>query len=271
MILRFFITLLFTAAASLNTTAAAETEFRMITLQHRFADDILPVVQPLVGDNGSVRAIDNYLMITAMPERLAAIEQVIAKLDVERRNIRITISHGDVSQSQRQSAEVSGRARIGDAEIQSSANENDGIEFDIEHGQADASRSGSEFLTVLDGERAFIRVGQSIPYTQQWLTLAQRYVSLQQATQFHDITTGFAVRPRYLGDRIELEVTPRIARLDSAGFIDFEELSTVVQITPGEWFDLSGAMQSRDEVSRTILSSEQGRNTRNFSLKIKVD
>ncbi len=130
---------------------------------------------------------------------------------------------------------------------------------------------GSEFLTVVDGERAFIRVGQSVPYTQRWVYLTNRYINIQQTVEFQDITTGFAVRPRYIGDQVELEITPRIARLNQSGFIDFEELSTVVIVTPGEWFDLGGNMQNQDAVSREILSISLGDNRQNSSLKIKVD
>jgi type II secretory pathway component GspD/PulD (secretin) len=130
---------------------------------------------------------------------------------------------------------------------------------------------GNEFLTVLDGERAFIRVGQSVPYTQQWVYLTSRYINIQQTIEFQDITTGFAVRPRYIGEQVELEITPRIARLNQTGFIDFEELSTVVIVKPGEWFDLGGNMQNRDDVSREILSISRGGNRQKSNLKIRVD
>ena len=260
-------------AASLAANIAwAETEFKIITLQHRFAQDLLPTIQPMVGDDGSASAIDNHLMIRATPERMQAIEQIIATLlDTARKNVRIMVSHSDVSQNQRDRVGVSGRVRSGNVEVQIPNGAADGVRLDIERRQSNSNRQGTEFVTVLDGERAFIRVGQSVPYTQQWVMLTQCYLTIQQTTEFRDITTGFAVRPRYIGDQVELEITPRIAGLNHAGFIDFEELSTVVRVTPGQWFDLGGNMQTRDDVSRAILSQQSGSDGRNTGLAIKVD
>jgi len=259
-------------AASLAANIAwAETEFKIITLQHRFAQDLLPTIQPMVGDGGNASAIDNHLMIRATPERMQAIEQIIATLDIARKNVRITVSHDDVSKSQRDRVGASGRVRSGNVEVQIPNGAADGVRLDIDGRQSNSNQRGSEFVSVLDGERAFIRVGQSVPYTQQWVSLTQRYLTIQQTMEFRNITTGFAVRPRYIGDQVELEITPRIAGLNHAAFIDFEELSTVVRVTPGQWFDLGGSMQSRDDVSRAILSRQSGSGGRNTDLAIKVD
>ncbi|MEO7343341.1 MAG: hypothetical protein ABIU85_00755, partial [Methylotenera sp.] len=45
--------------------ANAATEFKIITLQHRFAEDILPSIQPLVGSEGTASGIQNQLIIRA--------------------------------------------------------------------------------------------------------------------------------------------------------------------------------------------------------------
>jgi type II secretory pathway component GspD/PulD (secretin) len=123
----------------------------------------------------------------------------------------------------------------------------------------------------MDGASAFIRIGQSVPFTQQWAVFSQRYAHVAQTTEFQEITTGFAVTPRYVGDEVEVEVTPRIARLNSGGRIDFEELSTRVRVKPGQWFDLGGTMQGRDEVSRAIMGSGFNTSSRSTGLMIRVD
>ncbi len=252
--------------------ASAQTEFRIITLQHRFANDLLPVVQPMVGEGGSASAINNQLLLRATPERIAAIEQVVAILDVSRKNVRITIRHDDMQQVQHDRLGISGRIRSGEVRMGTGEAGRDGVQLNVDHEQSNMSERGSEFVTVLDGERAFIRVGQSVPYTEQWALWSQHYLNIQQTTEFRDITTGFAVRPRYLGDQLELEIAPRIAQLNNnAGFIDFEELATTVRVTPGQWFDLGGTMRLKDDVSRAILSNQQGGGARTTSLMIKVD
>lgn len=257
--------------ALLAGSALAAEQFRMITLQHRLARDLVPVIEPLVGPEGSVRAIDQHLLVTASPERLAQIESVIERLDVMRRNVRITVSHSRDAQMQQRGAAVSGTIRAGDVGVSVPPEADGGVRLDVYGDDRLLYESGSGFLTVLDGERTYIRSGQIVPFTEQWLIWTRRYAVVQQTTVFQEVSTGFAVTPRYSGEFVELEITPRIAALNQAGYIDFEALSTTVSVRPGEWFDLGGAMQGRDEVSRAILASGTRNTQRKSTLRIKVD
>ncbi|HSH54307.1 MAG TPA: secretin N-terminal domain-containing protein [Methylotenera sp.] len=255
------------------TQVFAASEFKIITLQHRFAEDLLPTIQPLVGADGSVSGIQNQLIIRATPEKMAEIEQVIATLDVARQNLKIIVSRQNDVQTERDGVNVSGRKRIGNVEIgtrrfpKSAA---DGIQVDIDNNQSNTLSNSQQYINVVDGERAFIHVGESVSFTREWVTLTRRYSSVQRTTEFVDVTTGFAVRPRSIGNQIELEITPRIAKLNQSGFIDFEELTTVVRVNKGEWLDLGGIMQQKDDVSRTILSKQTSSQTQNNQLLIQV-
>ncbi|HZV61102.1 MAG TPA: secretin N-terminal domain-containing protein [Methylophilaceae bacterium] len=241
----------------------------MITLKHRFAEDLLPVVQPMVGPEGTANATNNILIIRTTPERLAEIEQVVSNLDVGSRNIRIEVSHDRSLQTEDRELSASGRGRVGDTEVViGRPGRRSGARIEMNRGSSRSSQQGSQFLTVMDGASAFIEVGQSVPYTQ---VFTQRYAIVQQTTDFQDITTGFAVRPRYIGDEVEVEITPRIATLNTGGFIDFDTLSTRMRVKPGVWFDLGGSMRSRDEVSSAILSSGSSNASESSALMIKVD
>lgn len=256
------------------TQSFAASEFKIITLQHRFAEDLLPTIQPLVGADGTVSGIQNQLIIRATPEKMAEIEQVIATLDVARQNLKIIVSRQNNQQIERDSVNVSGRKRIGNVEIGTRRfprNAADGLQVDIDSNQSITRNSSLQYINVVDGERAFIHVGESVPFTQEWVTLTRRYTSVQRTTEFVDVTTGFAVRPRSIGNQIELEITPRIAKLNQSGFIDFEELSTVVRVKRGEWLDLGGIMQQKDDVSRAILSKQNSSQTLNNQLLIQVE
>jgi len=254
---------------------AAGLEFKTFTLQHRFASDVLPSIQPLVGEEGTAGGLDNHLWIRATPERMQMVEAMINTLDAARKNYRITVSHDTNVQQQGQSAGVSGRGSAGGVEVDiggpDAYREENGFRVDMRRYERNIASSGSQFITAMDGTQAFIQVGQSVPFTQQWVVLTQRYARQYQSTQFYDITTGFAVRPRSIGNLVELEITPRISSFGQGGVIDFEELSTVVRVAPGSWVDIGGTMQSRDEVSRAILSSQQSAQGQQHGLMIRVD
>lgn len=258
----------------LSTASIAANDFKIITLQHRFAEDLLPTIQPMVGDGGTASGIQNQLIIRTTPERMAEIERLVTTLDVERQNLRITVSHQNELQSQNRDISVQGRKRIGNVEVGTTTfprRRQDGVQVGIENNQSSSTSSGNQFINVADGERAFIRVGQAVPFTQEWVTLTRRYTTVQRTTDFVDVSTGFAVRPRSIGNQVELEITPRIAKLNQSGVIDFEELTTVVRVSKGEWVDIGGIMQQKDDVSRAILSRQSGSQLQNNQLSIRVD
>jgi len=257
---------------SLHTAAAPE--FKIITLQHRLAEEILPIIKPLVGNEGTATAMQNNLIIRTDSGNMAEIEQIIARLDTARQNLKITVSRQDNRQSDKSSAEVSGRKRIGNVVVGTGSypdHANDGVQINIENRQSKTGSSSNQFIQVMDGERAFILVGQSIPYTQEWVNLTHRYVSVQRTTEFIEINTGFAIRPRSIGNQIELEITPRFTQLNQNGFLDFEVLTTVIRANRGEWLDLGGIMQQKDDVSRAILNWQARHQSLNNKLLIRVE
>lgn len=254
------------------TITSAETEFKIFTLQHRFASDLLPIVGPMVGADGTANGIDNQLIVRAQPERMREIAAIVAKLDAVRTNRKITVSTSNDMQSQHERTEASGRVKMGKVTVGNDrrARPNTG-NVDIERNSSSTRQSSNQFINVLDGERAFIRVGQLVPFTQEWVTITRRYIQVDKFTDWREVTTGFAVRPRTLGNEVEIEITPRIARINNQGFIDFEELTTVIRTSLGNWVDIGGTMQQNDEVSRKILGSQNSSSQQKNNLSVKVD
>lgn len=264
--------LLILGLALLSVSALAVTEFKIITLQHRFANDILPSITPMVGIDGTATGIDNQLILRAQPERMRQIEAMIEKLDTARVNRRITVSHQLQQNGQSATTQASGTVRAGNISISNSRRtQTSGGQIVIERNSNQSRQTSNQFINVLDGERAFISSGQVVPFTQEWINITRRYVQFERFTDWREVTTGFAVRPRSIGNQVEVEITPRIARLNAQGFIDFEELTTSVRLNLGEWLDIGGTMQNHDEISRKILAVQSSSNTQNSGLLIKVD
>lgn len=258
----------------LSAHAFAASEFKIISLQHRFAEDILPSIQPLVGSDGSVTALQNNLIIRANSENMLQIEQVITALDTVRQNLKITVKRENNFSTKNNQIGVSGRKQIGNVAISTNRYPNgikDGVQIDLANKQSDTYNSSNQFINVVDGERAFISTGQSIPYTQEWVLLTQRYLQTQRTTDFVEINTGFAVRPRSIGNQIELEITPRFSQPNQSGVIDFETLTTIVRVNKGDWLDLGGIMQQKDDVSRAILSRSNNGQSTSSHLLIRVE
>ncbi|MDX1914820.1 MAG: secretin N-terminal domain-containing protein [Methylophilus sp.] len=253
-------------------SAWAGSELKVITLQHRFANDLLPIITPLVGENGTATGINNQLIIRADASHMQEIENLISQLDTARVNRKITIRSDQNTQSYESAVEAQANIQRGKIIINSTPqHSNNSIQINTENNQSNHKNATQQFVNVLDGERAFIYVGEMVPYTQDWIILTQQHFHTYSTTHWREISTGFSVRPRTIGNQVELEITPRIARRNSNEFIDFEELSTTVQIALGDWIDIGNLMQQKDDVSQKILSLRTSNYETRQALKVKVD
>jgi type II secretory pathway component GspD/PulD (secretin) len=267
-------------------THAAESELRVIPLKHRLADEVVPVVRPLLAPGESVRGMDSRLIVRATPGTFAQIEHLLTEIDTPRRNLRISVRHAGESEHVQDSQGVSGDVRRDNTRIvvtngtRSTGGMSVGRTGPDGNAQLHSERhvvtkrdSSTQTLTVLDGGRAFLRIGETISQVQPYLALAGRRLGVVAGIQYYDVTTGFEVEPHIRGEQIHLAVMPRLAFRSNQGAqtVDFQELRTEVMVKPGEWVDLGGAVESTNEVTRQILSTRRSTDSEDSRFLIRVD
>ena len=277
---------LFLWATPAPLTHAFEIELRVIALKHRLAEEVVPLIRPLLAPGESVTGMDSRLIIRASAPSLAQAERVLAEIDTPRRNLRISVRHAGKSERLQESHGVSGDVRrdntrivITDANRGSSsvtvrgASPSGALQVYSERRTTTTRDNSNQNLLVLDGGRGFLRVGESIPQTQPFLVLAGDRLSVVTGIQYYDVTTGFEVEPRIIGDRVHLAVTPRLAFRSNQGaqIVNFQELRTVLTVAPGEWVDLGGAVGSANELSRQIFSARRDTGSTDSRFLVRVD
>lgn len=280
--------LLFLVAISLPTLSAyANTvEVHVIPLKHRLAEDVVPVLRPLLAPGESVNSMDNRLIVRATPATLTLIEKTLSEIDTVRRNLRISVRHTEQTESTQDNHEVSGRVQTGNTRIIVSngsrergavsiggTGSNSGLQVRTERHSISSHGSSNQNLTVMDGGRAFLRVGESIPDVQQFLVWVGNRPAFVTGVQYRDVTTGFEVEPRIVGERIMLKVSPRLAFRADHGtqIVNFEELHTQLSVRPGEWVDLGGMVGNAHELNRRILGSRHRTASDSSGFLIRVD
>ena len=135
------------------------------------------------------------------------IEQAVARLDVEGRMFGIRVDRSGEQRSTSSGADVSGR--IGnEIRIERSGPRRSGIDVRIDSRETTTRSRSSKYLNVMDGAPAFIAVGQSVPFTEVWISYMRRYAQVRQAVQYRDIVTGFSVVPRQIGKEVEEVMSP---------------------------------------------------------------
>ena len=126
----------------------------------------------------------------------------------------------------------------------------------VQDSQSLENDKNTQHLQVLEGNRAFIRIGQSLPIPERNVFLTPQGVRVIESTQFRDATTGFYVLPRINGDRVTLEVSPQrdSPNTQSPGSINIQHIVTSVSGRLGEWIDLGGLGQNKTDQTSSIGS-----------------
>jgi hypothetical protein len=269
--------------AMLAPAGVSAEETRIIQLKHRPAGEIIPLIRPLLGPEDALSGMDYRLIVRTSDRNLKEIERLLAQLDVAQRQLRITVEQRVADDRDTAALSVEGEVQIGDKariKLPEKSHDNRGLvvqkdNFRLRTNQSTTTgqKVSSQTVMALDGQRASIRIGQSVPHVKKILALGRRQVLITQDIEFQDVTTGFDVLPRVHGDRVRMEITPRLSTLrdPATGLADFQELATTVEVRLGEWVDLGTILGHRNEIDRAILESaatESGER-RTFRLKIE--
>src|SRR5688572_3259939 len=94
--------------AAAGTAQSQPTVLEVIPLRYRSAQEIIPVIQPLLPRGGSVSGLQGQLVVRTTPANLDEIKRILATIDVAPRQLMITVRQ-DADTARRQSrAEISG-------------------------------------------------------------------------------------------------------------------------------------------------------------------
>ena len=260
----------------LPAARAQQQIVEVITLGYRQADELIPMLRPLLAPGGTVTGMDNRLVVKTTPANLAEIKQVVSAVDAKPRQLVISVKQTTTAEAVRDAGSVSGNVAIG-SNAQVSVPRPPGLSnqpgvtvqsggSQIE-GRAVNSRSArdegvTQTVQVLEGNDAFIRVGQSVPLSNTQVIHAPSGTQITQGTDFVSADTGFYVRPRVSGDQVTLEISTARDRLrnPSTGATHIQRVSTVVSGRLGEWIEIGGSSQTVERSqSQTLARSRDAR------------
>lgn len=244
----------------------------VFTLKYRTAEQVIPVIQPMLKNGGSVSGLQNQLVVRTTPGNLEEIRRILASVDALPRRLLITVRQDADSDRGQRAAEVSGSVRVdGNARITvpgtagsrsshagAGAND-DGLRARVIDTRRTDSERNLQTVQVLEGNTAFIRVGQSVPVPRQ--QVVQTVIGGQVVTQvvdnveYRDVGTGFHVRPRLAGDRVTLDISPQHDTLNRQlpGAVNMQRVATTVSGRLGEWIEIAGLDQDRSRDQAVLL------------------
>ncbi len=270
--------------------ARAEAALEVIPLHYRTAEEVIPVLRPMLAPEGTLSGFKGQLIVRTTPENLAEIKRILASLDSAPRQLLITVRQDADLDRQRSTAGVSGsvggenarvtvppasRERYGGSVVLREGDNRIRAHV-LESGSAGTDRN-TQTLRVMEGREAFIRAGQSVPVRGRQVTRTvvggQVVEQVVDTTQYRDVTTGFYVRARVSGDRVVLDVSPQRETLsqDIRGGVNVQRVVTTVSGRLGEWMELGGVGQTATAEQSVLLgrASSATRDDRRVLIKVE--
>jgi hypothetical protein len=264
--------------------AHAQQQLEIIDLKSRTADQVLPQLRPFVEPGGTLSGMNNKIFIRASEANRRQIRELLAAMDRPPRRLLISVRQDADSTATARGGEVSGRVSSGDVRIESRRTVigGSGVEVrrggDVVRGQVYDSRSAgaervSQQVQVVEGGRAFINVGTSVPVPLRQVVLGPGGAVVSESVVYRDLGTGFSAEPQLAGDNVTLTISPThdTPGAYGPGSANVQRLSTTVSGRLGEWIDLGGSVEERagESSGLTRYSSRGGSTGRRVQLKVE--
>lgn len=253
-----------------------------IPLHHRLAEDLLPVLQPLVPPGAALTGTGDMLLVRGDEATVGQIRAAVAQLDRAPRQLLITV--GQVSDARSGGSSVRGSGTISTGDVQVGVNQPPRPASEarvvVRSGTASDALRDVASVRALEGHETYIALGQSRPFTSTSVSQPGIFPPIvSQTTEFRDVQSGFWATPRLNGDRVTLEISPRQQRvtngrqgnLTRGDVVTGGSITTTVSGRLGEWIEIGGASAANSGGERGIVTWGTRSDLTQYSAWVKVD
>lgn len=271
----------------ISTLAHAELE--VIQLHHRSAEELLPVIRPLLDPGDVANGMSYQLILRTSPRHLEEVRELLHRLDVAARSLKVTVMQDVDDETAARLTRVSGDVGLSrDARVRIPAGgNNDGLNIELGQGRDRinanivSTRSlehdrKTQQLRVLEGNRALVKSGQSVPVPQRRVIQRWWGTEVIDSTEYRQVDSGFYVIPRVSGERVTLEISTQNDSLSASGSASYpvahmQRTASTVSGYLGEWIALGGIDQQRESDAGSLSGSATGQSQSRRGVLVKVE
>ena len=248
------------------SAVCAQGTLEVISLRHRTAEQVIPVLQPLLEPGGALSGQHNQLIVRTSAANLAQIRAALDAIDRPQRRLTILVRFDSAQDAARR--EVQGAARI--ASDGNSTSASAAVRIDSANSRVD--ERVDQRIQVLEGGRATIAAGQSRPMRVRQVIQTTSGPVVQETTEIQGAATGFVVVPRLAGTEVTLDIAPQRENfVGRSGTIQAERIESSVRGRLGEWIELGGTSSASSRSEGALLSSRERTASNDRRVWVKVE
>ena len=228
-----------------NNNAAPSSNQETIALRYRSAEEIIPLLKPLLGGDAVLTGQGSRLVLAAPDNRRANIKAAITSFDIPLRKLQVTVRFDDPKSADDQ-AVVSSRSRG-----------NEPIEQRIQ---------------VQEGQRAFFHLTQSqVP--KNMAVMARGVLLVQNPQPGGAAGSGIEVLPRVVGNNVSLEFYAQRSMV--SGVVNknqqTQRIGGTVSARLGEWVEAGGNVLGSAAGARSNTASTLDLRNAERTIYMRVD
>ena len=244
--------------------AVADTVMEVIPLHNRPAEEIQPLLMPLLEDGDVINGNGFNLIVKTNPERLENLRNLIEKLDTRLHNLMVSVlqdSHKTAEQLNAEAAIIIATPAI---RLQGMAADTRDV----------GRQQTAQKIRTLEGQAAHIQTGQQRPIESVTVyNSGYGYPGITSNTQLQEAGTGFAAIPRLINqDEVMIDISPWSDRFLNHGGLATQGIETSIRARLGEWVEIGGTdnqQQSNIQGYTGLNHSTRNQNTR-ILLKVEL-
>lgn len=271
------------ALAMLACAAAAMAQMvlEVIPLKYRTAEDVIPILQPMLAREGSLSGLRGQLVVRTTPANLEELRRILASIDTAPRRLLITVAQDVSTAGTRRGAEISGGLRTDDQLHLSipgtGVAPRDGVQARVFDTRSADNLRVLQSVQVVDGRSAYVHTGQSAPQPQRQVTRSivggKVVEQVIDSTEYRSVGTGFYVIPRVSGDRVTLEISSQREALVARrpGAVDVQRAVTTVSGRLGEWLEVGAVSEERNTERDMLLGRTTSTRAESRAVVLKVE
>ena len=253
--------------ALLSAGILATDRISVVPLQNRSAEELMPLVRPMLDHGEALSGAGYQLILRATPARQDEIRALIAQLDRAVQPLRISV--------RRASREVIERERVqGHVAIGTQGNELQVRGHAIVRTTADKGDERNHFqVTALEGTPAYIRTGEAFPVPTQTGMVVNGRPVVTRGVEYQQLYSGFYALARVQGPEVTVDISPQREALGPHGRdrIQTTSLTTTVRGRLGEWLELGGTSQQRSHQGGGLVRGTRNKGETEQTLWLKVE
>lgn len=260
------LTLLF-LLLSLSGLSAVADEMQIFELKGATPQELIPLIKPFVGPDGTVTGMHNQLIVRTSAERMAEIRKILQEFDRAPRRLLIHVRDSAPNAAERNRIDLSLRT----PHLQTGESENNSLR--LKHYSTESRETNLRTLQTLEGQPTLITSGISRPeVTRGGYIIGPRGGGFQTDYDYKEIDSGFYASVHLVGDRVRIEITTqKQAPIRGSSTISHQATSNVVSGRIGEWLPLASTRTQQESKRSGISSRASSESATESELWVKVE